>query len=233
MTKGASPSHDHEGEAGPSREAVAKGPGDPRHRGAEAVMEIETAMLPERASGPASKVVGLYQMLLRRNLEHFFPDATLDLDGDRSFIHVDALAAGRTVPDRGRAGRDRRDDRVAEVALPVPARQPDAVPAGRAPPDRRDRPGPRPPVPRPVRPRGGPPGGDVPVRLRGLHRHRVPRPARGGPGPGGAGGPAGRGAVDLREPPGLHRRPAAGHRERPGPARLDQHRGSPPVTASA
>ena len=57
-------------------------------------METETAMLPERASGPASKVVGLYQMLLRRNLEHFFPDAMLDLDGDRSFIHVDALAAG-------------------------------------------------------------------------------------------------------------------------------------------
>ena len=56
-------------------------------------MDIEMALDPERASGPASKVVGLYQMLLRRNLEHFFPDAQLDLDSDRSFIEVDALAA--------------------------------------------------------------------------------------------------------------------------------------------
>ena len=54
-------------------------------------MEFETTLFAERAGGPASKVVGLYQMLLRRNLEHFFPDALLDLDGDRSFIEVDAL----------------------------------------------------------------------------------------------------------------------------------------------
>ena len=57
-------------------------------------METETALSTDRPPGPASKVVGLYQMLLRRNLEHFFPDAMLDLDSDRSFIHVDALAAG-------------------------------------------------------------------------------------------------------------------------------------------
>jgi DNA integrity scanning protein DisA with diadenylate cyclase activity len=57
-------------------------------------MEIETTYFVDRAGGPASKVVGLYQMLLRRNLEHFFPDARLDLDGDRSFIEVDALGAG-------------------------------------------------------------------------------------------------------------------------------------------
>ena len=55
---------------------------------------METAHFADRAGGPASKVVGLYQMLLRRNLEHFFPDSGLDLDSDRSFIHVDALAAG-------------------------------------------------------------------------------------------------------------------------------------------
>ena len=54
-------------------------------------MEIDTSTLPERSPGPASKVVGLYQMFLRRNLEHFFPDAMLDLTSDRSFIHVDAL----------------------------------------------------------------------------------------------------------------------------------------------
>src|SRR4051812_17525167 len=40
----------------------------------------------ERPIGAMSKVVGLYQMLLRRNLEHFFPDATLESAGDRSFI---------------------------------------------------------------------------------------------------------------------------------------------------
>jgi hypothetical protein len=57
-------------------------------------MEIETTLFAERAGGPASKVVGLYQMFLRRNLEHFFPDALLDLDSDRTFIEVDALAAG-------------------------------------------------------------------------------------------------------------------------------------------
>lgn len=43
----------------------------------------------ERQAGPASKVVGLYQMFLRRSLEHFFPDAVLDVAGDRSFIDWD------------------------------------------------------------------------------------------------------------------------------------------------
>ncbi len=51
---------------------------------------------PERASGPASKVVGLYQVFLRRNLEHFFPDAKLDFVGDRNFIDfVDLLGSDR------------------------------------------------------------------------------------------------------------------------------------------
>jgi hypothetical protein len=57
-------------------------------------MDSEVTILPERQSGPASKVVGLYQMYLRRLLEHFFPDGILDLASDRSFIHVDALAEG-------------------------------------------------------------------------------------------------------------------------------------------
>jgi hypothetical protein len=35
-----------------------------------------------------SRIVGLFQMLLRRNLEHFFPDATIEPAGDRSFIHL-------------------------------------------------------------------------------------------------------------------------------------------------
>jgi hypothetical protein len=57
-------------------------------------MEIESTTLADRQAGTASKVVGLYQMFLRRNLEHFFPDAVLDLEGDRNFIDVDALGSG-------------------------------------------------------------------------------------------------------------------------------------------
>src|SRR5690242_2853209 len=57
-------------------------------------MTPETAMLPERPSGPISKVVGLYQTLLRRSLEHFFPDATLETSGDRTRINWDG-SAGR------------------------------------------------------------------------------------------------------------------------------------------
>src|SRR5580658_10489762 len=43
----------------------------------------------ERTSGPISRTVGLYQMVLRRTLEHFFPDAQLDVMGDRSIIDWD------------------------------------------------------------------------------------------------------------------------------------------------
>lgn len=43
-------------------------------------------VIAERPSGKVSKVVGLYQTLLRRFLEHFFPDATLEAVGDRSHI---------------------------------------------------------------------------------------------------------------------------------------------------
>ncbi len=39
------------------------------------------------ASGSMSRAIGLYQTLLRRALEHFLPDATLESGGDRSFIH--------------------------------------------------------------------------------------------------------------------------------------------------
>jgi hypothetical protein len=49
-------------------------------------MSKERATLAEPLSGPASKVVGLYQMFLRRSLEHFFPDSALEVAGDRSFI---------------------------------------------------------------------------------------------------------------------------------------------------
>src|SRR5690348_14792814 len=46
-----------------------------------------------QGQGPAvSKVVGLYQVFLRRSLEHFFPDALLDVASDRSIIEWDGSA---------------------------------------------------------------------------------------------------------------------------------------------
>ncbi len=41
------------------------------------------------SGGPISRIVGLYQMVLRRTLEHFFPDAQLEVSGDRSIIDWD------------------------------------------------------------------------------------------------------------------------------------------------
>src|SRR4051794_36299841 len=52
-------------------------------------MHNEPVVLTERSPGPISKVVGLYQTLLRRSLEHFFPDGILEAAGDRSFIEWD------------------------------------------------------------------------------------------------------------------------------------------------
>ncbi len=46
-------------------------------------------ILIERDPGPMSKVVGYYQVQLRRSLEHFFPDSMLEPAGDRSFIRVE------------------------------------------------------------------------------------------------------------------------------------------------
>jgi hypothetical protein len=43
----------------------------------------------ERPSGSISRIVGIYQMVLRRTLEHFFPDAQLEARGDRSIIDWD------------------------------------------------------------------------------------------------------------------------------------------------
>ena len=48
----------------------------------------------DRGPGAMSRVVGLYQMLLRRALEHFFPDATFEAVGDRSFIAVEPDSYG-------------------------------------------------------------------------------------------------------------------------------------------
>ena len=57
-------------------------------------MEAETTVYAERPSGPVSKVVGLSLMQLRRNLEHFFPDAQLDVGSDRTVIHSEELTSG-------------------------------------------------------------------------------------------------------------------------------------------
>jgi hypothetical protein len=43
----------------------------------------------ERPSGSISRIVGVYQIVLRRALEHFFPDALLEVLGDRSIIDWD------------------------------------------------------------------------------------------------------------------------------------------------
>src|SRR3954471_20170178 len=55
-------------------------------KGGRRVMRREATMPAERTTGPISRVVGLYQTLLRRSLERFFPDAVLDNQGDRSVI---------------------------------------------------------------------------------------------------------------------------------------------------
>ena len=53
------------------------------------LLEPVLSMRSERTSGPISRIVGLYQMVLRRTLEHFFPDAQLEVSGDRSIIDWD------------------------------------------------------------------------------------------------------------------------------------------------
>ena len=43
----------------------------------------------ERPGEPISRIVGVYQIVLRRTLEHFFPSAQLEILGDRSIIDWD------------------------------------------------------------------------------------------------------------------------------------------------
>lgn len=43
----------------------------------------------DRTKGPMSRVVGLCQLQMRRHLEHFFPEASLETSSDRSFIRFD------------------------------------------------------------------------------------------------------------------------------------------------
>ncbi len=50
------------------------------------------SMQGERSSGPISRIVGVYQIVLRRTLEHFFPAAQLEIVGDRSLIDWDGTS---------------------------------------------------------------------------------------------------------------------------------------------
>src|SRR5262249_58203501 len=43
----------------------------------------------ERPTGPISRIVGAYHIVLKRTLEHFFPSALLEIVGDRSIIDWD------------------------------------------------------------------------------------------------------------------------------------------------
>jgi hypothetical protein len=52
-------------------------------------LESLVATRGERPGGSISRIVGVYQMVLRRTLEHFFPDAQLEVRGDRSIIDWD------------------------------------------------------------------------------------------------------------------------------------------------
>ena len=54
--------------------------------------EVDLSTQSERPSGPISRIVGVYQIVLRRTLEHFFPDAQLEILGDRSIIDWDGSA---------------------------------------------------------------------------------------------------------------------------------------------
>src|SRR5262249_42842194 len=48
--------------------------------------EVDVAASGDRLSEPISRIVGVYQIVLRRTLEHFFPGAQLEVTGDRSII---------------------------------------------------------------------------------------------------------------------------------------------------
>jgi DNA integrity scanning protein DisA with diadenylate cyclase activity len=54
--------------------------------------DLRSSTRADRTSGPISRIVGVYHMVLRRTLEHFFPDAVLEVAGDRSVIDWDGSA---------------------------------------------------------------------------------------------------------------------------------------------
>ena len=69
-------------------------------------MPDQAPMLIDRPT-TLSKVIGFYQALLRRHVEHFFPDAVLDTGGDRSIIQAEGMTHRpnyRLVEDPGGLG---------------------------------------------------------------------------------------------------------------------------------
>jgi DisA bacterial checkpoint controller nucleotide-binding len=59
---------------------------DPRSSPRDREVEVDVAASGDRLSEPISRIVGVYQIVLRRTLEHFFPGAQLEVTGDRSLI---------------------------------------------------------------------------------------------------------------------------------------------------
>jgi DisA bacterial checkpoint controller nucleotide-binding len=76
----------------PDRSVMMEQPGSKSlwHHDPSESLEYTLSMHGTRPTGPISRVVGVYQMVLRRTLEHFFPDAQLDVLGDRSIIDWDS-----------------------------------------------------------------------------------------------------------------------------------------------
>lgn len=60
-------------------------------RSPASMLEQALPTRPDRPMGSISKVVGLYQMIMRYTLEHFFPDSVLEIEGDRSLIDWDVV----------------------------------------------------------------------------------------------------------------------------------------------
>ena len=56
--------------------------------GSFSVREPEPTREMQMVGGNASKVVGIYQLLLRQFLDHFFPEGAFEPDGDRSSIEL-------------------------------------------------------------------------------------------------------------------------------------------------
>lgn len=59
---------------------------DARDLEEEAKLEVDVPKRGDRLGEPISRIVGVYQIVLRRTLEHFFPGAQLEIVSDRSLI---------------------------------------------------------------------------------------------------------------------------------------------------
>ena len=190
-------------------------------------------MRSDRPHGPISRIVGLYQMVLRRTLEHFFPDAQLEVSGDRSIIDWDGSADETYY----RLHED-PDGLGVEIEwlgthLAFQPGNPSPLLAHRAPSGRGDCRSDRPAVSRTVQPGVVASIRPISVPDRRPDRRRLSRYGRPPPHPRGAGGAAGRGVVDLRKPASLDRCPPARHGARSGRPGLHEPGGSTDVSTLA